>query len=104
MLACYTPDIKLTDAMKAPFFYGNGNLRKGLHSLSQRMAKCPHPEKLRFVTESDAQTKADKIGGMEVYECVCGMYHMTTIPTCPICGAYIEENCGCFAELHIGKD
>ena len=91
---------------KAPLFYGSGNI-VDMRSLKLRMARCPHPNKLRFATEADAIKKADSIGGMDVYHCRCGMYHMTTRPRCPICGSDIDDegwgpDCGCFAELHFG--
>ena len=73
------------------------------------ISECPHPTKKRFKTEAAAQRRADTLG-LEIYECVCGMWHMTgqctREPSCPICGAPIDEytDCGCYAEIMWGGD
>ena len=68
--------------------------------------------KVVFTSMEAAEQRANEIGGLKAYECVCGKFHMTTDvdnprePECPICGAPIDEwtDCGCYAELHWGGD
>lgn len=80
-----------------------------LRKFHRAISTCPHPDKLRFYSRADAEKSADRIG-LNVYECVCGMWHMTgqcsSEPECPICGAPLDEwnDCGCYAELHWGGD
>ncbi len=74
------------------------------------LSACPHPDKKVFGSMSAAQRRAEQIGGLKAYRCVCGKFHMTTDvdnprePECPICGTPIDEytSCGCFEDLHWG--
>ena len=74
------------------------------------LSKCPHPNKVRFTSFDAAEQRANEIGGLKAYKCVCGQYHMTTDvdnprePECPICGAPIDEysDCGCYNDIMFG--
>lgn len=82
-------------------------LAAGLVNLASILGKCPHPDKKRYHTERMAKKWAGH-RGLNYYKCICGLYHLTSYgiePTCPICGAPIDEytSCGCYEDLHYGE-
>jgi hypothetical protein len=86
------------------------NLTANLKRLGTTLADCPCPNKLRFSDQRSAQVKAQRVGGMAIYKCRCGDWHMTTDvdyeALCPICGTLDDEylSCGCFEDIHYGRD
>ena len=88
------------------------SLVAGLQQIRREISECPHPTKVVFTTRKKARRRAKQLG-MTEYRCVCGNYHLSSQvgadvyePCCPICGAPFDEywSCGCYEEIHYGKD
>ena len=74
----------------------------------QNLAECPHPGKVSFGSEATARSRAEDLD-FGYYKCACGAWHLTSqwsVNDCPICGAPLDEytSCGCYEELHYGRD
>lgn len=72
------------------------------------LSVCPHPKKRKYKTPAKARKYA-RLYHMDWYECVCGKYHLTSKvhhDNCPLCGLPDDEyqSCGCFEEIHYGRD
>ena len=86
-----------------------------LKRMNKPLTVCPHPEKRRFDTREGAERRARYLwqtyaAMMDTYKCACGKFHLTSVPSqssCPLCGAEIDEfghTCGCYNDIHYGKD